>query len=91
MSRILSVAVERGVGLEINTSDLRQASYETSPAALLVEQYGQQSGQILTIGSGARQPDQVGAGVSDGLEVARRTGFREVCPFSGREPRRLQV
>ena len=83
---VLRALVSRGKGLEINTSGLRQAARETLPAARLLRRFRELGGEILTIGSDAHRPEDVGAGYEAALAAAKAAGFRYLALFEGRRP-----
>jgi histidinol-phosphatase (PHP family) len=88
---VLQTAIDRGVGLEINTSGLRQAPGEPYPALTVLRWYRQLGGEILTIGSDAHHADQLGAGVTEALDLAKAAGFKAVCTFEDRQPRWIDL
>ena len=75
---MLRSMVEAGVGLEINTSGLRQAPGETYPAPPIVALFKQLGGQHVTSGSDAHQADAFAFGLDDGYRVAAGAGFEEL-------------
>lgn len=88
---ILKLAVERGVGLEINTSGLRQAPYETYPGLEILKWYRELGGRILTVGSDAHSVEDLGRGIPEALCLARESGFEAITLFEKREPRQLRI
>lgn len=83
--------MERGVGLEINTSGLRQAPGETYPGLEILRWYKELGGQILTVGSDAHTVEDLGIGVANALDLAREAGFEAITLFEKREPRQLRI
>ncbi|MGD2206081.1 MAG: histidinol-phosphatase HisJ family protein [Anaerolineae bacterium] len=83
---VLRAAVERGVGLEINTSGLRQAPGEPYPGLTVLRWYRELGGEILTIGSDAHHTDDLGGGIAETLDLAREAGFRAVTTFEAQRP-----
>ncbi len=88
---VLRAAVDRGVGLEINTSGLRQAPGEPYPGLTVLRWYRALGGEILTVGSDAHHVDDLGAGIPRALELAREAGFRAIATFEGREIRWIDL
>jgi histidinol-phosphatase (PHP family) len=88
---ILKLAVERGVGLEINTSGLRQAPHETYPGLEVLRWYRELGGRILTVGSDAHSVEDLGKGIPEALCLAREAGFEALTLFEKRKPRRLKI
>ena len=83
---ILKRVVERNKGLEINTSGIRQVVKEAIPDEYIVSLFKRLGGKILTIGSDAHNIAQIGMHVAEGIEVAKNSGFTEICTFENRTP-----
>ncbi len=81
---ILRTAIGRGVGLEINTSGLRQSPGEPYPTLTVLRWYRELGGEILTIGSDAHRAGDLGAGVREALALAEEAGFRAIASFEQR-------
>ena len=60
---ILRQLAVKGLALEINTSGLRQKIGETLPGKKFLTRYRELGGELLTIGSDAHLPGDLGAGV----------------------------
>ena len=88
---VLHAAVEEGVGLEINTSGLRQAPGETYPDLEILRWYRELGGEIVTVGSDAHHTDDLGAGIPQALDLAREAGFRAIATFKAREVRWIDL
>lgn len=84
--RVLSLCVEKGIGLEINTSGLRQPYGRTMPDLWGVRLYRSLGGTLLSVGSDAHTMQDVGAGIDDGLRLAKQAGFSNVCIWRARHP-----
>ena len=91
LEELLTAIIEKGWGLEINTSGLRQAPGETFPGLPTLELYHDLGGRLLTIGSDAHRPDDVGEGVAAGLALARQAGFDHVTVFRDRRPEAVSL
>ena len=48
-------------------------------------------GEILTIGSDAHTPEDIGANVADGAELAKAAGFRYLAYFKERKPNFIKI
>jgi histidinol-phosphatase (PHP family) len=75
---ILRALVESGIGLEVNTSGLRQSPGETYPPAPIDALFRDLGGRHVTSGSDAHQADAFAFGLEDGYRVAAGAGFREL-------------
>jgi histidinol-phosphatase (PHP family) len=82
---VLQAAIEAGMGLEINTSGLRQLPGETYPGLDVLRWYRDLGGEIVTIGSDAHHVQDLGASVRHALDLARMAGFRAVACYQNRQ------
>ena len=80
----LRAIVERGKGIEINTSPLRKGLSEPCPSLEILRWYRELGGEILTFGSDAHTADDVGADFDVAIEMARAAGFTRVACFEKR-------
>jgi len=78
--------VERGKGIEINTSALYKGKgmSETCPSLEILRWYRELGGEILTFGSDAHTPDKVGAHFDVALDMAQSVGFTRLARFERR-------
>ncbi|MBN1137487.1 MAG: histidinol-phosphatase, partial [Anaerolineae bacterium] len=88
---VLRAAVEAGVGLEINTSGLRQAPGEAYPGLTVLRWYRELGGEILTVGSDAHRVEYLAAGADQALALARAAGFTAITTFEARAPRWIPI
>jgi histidinol-phosphatase (PHP family) len=84
---ILSNAIARGKGMELNTN--RGASL--SDYLWLIDLYRELGGEIITVGTDAHRPQDVGKGVPAAYEMLRNAGFRYITTFEGRKPRFIPI
>lgn len=82
---ILEKAIERGIGIEINTSSLRGSLQDTMPSKQILQLYRELGGEILTIGSDSHATETVGANIGDAYELANGCGFRRLFTFEQRQ------
>lgn len=79
--------VERGKGIEINTSPLRRGQPDPCPSLEVLRWYRELGGEILTFGSDAHRPGDIGAHFDVALEMARAAGFTRLARFEKRQVR----
>jgi histidinol-phosphatase (PHP family) len=84
---VLGAAAQRGMGLEINTSGLRQAPAETYPALVVLRWFRELGGEVLTVGSDAHHAGDLGSGIARAQEMAQEAGFRAIATFEERRVR----
>ncbi|ADU27529.1 histidinol-phosphatase HisJ family protein [Ethanoligenens harbinense] len=91
ITRVLRKAIEKGIGLELNTSGLRQAYGMTMPDIWGLSLYRSLGGTILTIGSDAHTLQDVGSHVDEGMRLAVQAGFPHICVFRARQPFEISI
>ncbi len=86
IERILSLMIERGTALEINTSGWRQAPGEPLPGEAILRRYRELGGTRITIGADSHRAADLGCDVERAQHLARRLGFTHVTRFVQRQP-----
>lgn len=84
IDEILKTLVDKGIGLELNTSGLARSG-DFLPPRRFLERYRELGGEIVTIGSDAHTAGRVGDHVPEGLEILKDI-FGYVCTFAERKP-----
>lgn len=84
---VLAKAIERGIGIEINTGTARRSVGVFSPPLDVLTWYRELGGEILTIGSDAHYADQMAFRFDEVPEMLAAAGFRAVTCFEGRKAR----
>lgn len=82
IDEIFRTLIRADRALEINTSGLRKGGV-TAPDFPLIRRYRERGGRLLTFGSDAHRPEDVGAGIEEAARLARQAGFTEVALFDG--------
>ncbi len=91
IDKIFTVLIRNDTALEINTSGLRQKIGETLPNGELLYQYYRLGGRLITIGSDAHKPEDIGKGIAEGIALAKSVGFTEVSAFKNRTPIMIKI
>jgi histidinol-phosphatase (PHP family) len=86
IDKIFLTLIKNDKGIEINTSGLRQKIGKTLPDYAYVKRFYDLGGRILTIGSDAHFAEDVGSGISQGIQIAKDAGFNQVTYFQQRKP-----
>lgn len=87
----LKAVIRNGRGIEINTSGYRQSYGRPFPDQECLELYRDLGGTILTLGSDAHRPEDVGGGIAQGAALAKACGFEKVCYFLRHEPHYIEL
>jgi len=83
---VLRIIANRGLALEINSSQLRRSVAQSSPDRPVIDWFFEEGGRWVTLGSDAHEPKHVGYGIETGLAAARAAGFGGVARYQQRSP-----
>lgn len=87
----LKKLIQKGKGIEINTSGLRQNSRETLPGLDVLKIYKDLGGKILTVGSDAHKTEDLGKGITEAYKLAEEAGFKYITVFTNRQPEFIKI
>lgn len=82
METILRTLIENGCGIEVNTN----RGTQPLPGARWLKLYRGLGGEIITLGSDAHRPEDVGKGIREGQTLLRECGFSRFCTFERQKP-----
>lgn len=82
--RVLRALAERRKGLEVNTSFARKAIGRPGPSPEVLRWFREEGGEIITLGSDAHAPHDVGADFDHGAALLRQVGFKRLALFRQR-------
>ena len=88
---IFKAAVQSGTGIEINTSGIRQGLGSTIPTYAQAKLYKDCGGEIITVGSDAHFPKDIGSDIKDAYAALRDIGFKYVAVFKSRKPEFIKI
>lgn len=88
---IFRALIAGGIALEVNTAGLRNGFGATQPDETLLRRYYALGGRMVTVGSDAHRPADVGAGLAEAAALLRRVGFEAVTVFFGGQPQALAI
>ena len=91
IDEILSLLIKNEKALEINTSGLRQLIGSTMPGEDVVRRFKQLGGKFVTVGSDAHYTEHIGAGINEGMEIAKRCGFDCVTIYKKHQPVEIPI
>lgn len=85
LDTVLRLAVQKGFGIEINSSGLRNNA-GLLPGADIVRRYRELGGEILTLGSDCHHIEHVDFGLQEAHEAALAAGFRHLAVYQDQKP-----
>lgn len=83
---ILALLVTYGKGLEINTAGLSYGLKHAHPVPEILTRFRELGGDIITIGSDAHTPEQIGYAFDYAADLLKDCGFKYFCTFQNRLP-----
>lgn len=81
LNQILLKIIKMGKGIEINTAGLRKGLKSTNPCFEIVKQYHKLGGSIITVGSDAHIPEDIGSDFNTAKELLLAAGFKHYNIF----------
>ena len=85
IDEILKVLVSKGKGLDINTSGYRYGLGRTNPQLDIVKRFKELGGEIVTVGSDAHKPEDVGAYFAEAYAMLKEAGFKYTASFRNKK------
>lgn len=85
IEEILTIAIERNIGIEINTSGLRNSVGEIYPKVEVLNLYKKLGGEIITVGSDSHSVADCFSGCEFGYNLLAKCGFKYFYTFNQRE------
>lgn len=86
LKTILNKLIYRGIGIEINTSGLRNSLNDIHPKIEILKLYKSLGGEIITIGSDAHNPSDVGYSCKESLTLLKDLNYKYIFTFKNRKP-----
>ena len=88
---ILKNLIERGKGIELNTSSFRYNMKETCPSKDLLSLYRSLGGEIISMGSDAHTPDKIADHFEYCAEYLKSLNFKYISIFEKRQPEFIKL
>lgn len=84
IDEIFKTLIQKGKGIEVNTSGYRDLKTCGFPSFKQVERYYQLGGRIITVGTDSHTSDRIGEHVEEVVREYQRIGFQDVSTFTKR-------
>ncbi len=91
VAEILRTVIEKGKGIEINTSCYRYKLPDLTPGREILKLYRELRGEIITIGSDAHTSEWIGCQAAETQRELRKLGFKHIYTFEGMKPIRHEL
>ena len=86
IEEVLRLIINKGKGIELNTSGKRYSLPHFHPEPSILELYRSLGGEIITLGSDSHSPHTLGAGFEEAKEVLKSCGFRYYAIYKNKKP-----
>lgn len=86
IDEIFNIIIDKGIGLEINTSGWRYGVGDFLPGKQLLERYKYLGGEIITFGSDAHRHEQLGYKFNEAYILAKEVGFTHYAYYRQGKP-----
>ena len=83
---ILKLVIEKGKGIEVNTSSFRYKLQDLTPSRDILKLYRNLGGEIITIGSDSHRAEQLGQNLLLVREELKNLGYKYFCTFDKMKP-----
>lgn len=87
----LRVLISRGQALEVNTAGLRKGLSFPHPKKEILLRYKELGGDLITLGSDAHSPSDVGADIKRCAELLKACGFKYFAVYRERKPNMIKL
>ena len=91
LTEVFRACVDNGVGIEVNTSSLRDKYGHFVPDRGALELYRDLGGEIITVGSDSHTSTNAGRGVAEAFQLLRELGFKYVALFKAHVPEFIKI
>ncbi len=91
IDEILKILIDKGKGIEVNTSGYRHISKCPLPSFAIVKRYRELGGEIITLGSDAHRAEYIGYKFKIAVEGIKEAGFKYLTTFQKRKPQFVKI
>ncbi len=91
IDEILRMLIERGKGIELNTAGFKYGLGHPNPTEDVIRRYRELGGEIITVGSDAHAPEQVGLKFTQATSILEECGFAYYTVFRDRKPEFIKL
>ena len=86
IEKILKKVIEKGKGIEVNTSSFAYGLDDLTPAEEILKMYYNLGGKVITVGSDSHRAKDVGRHITYIYEKLKEIGFKDICTFEKMKP-----
>lgn len=87
--QLLSIVIERGKALELNTSNASEGFF--MPNETILKLYKEMGGELITLGSDAHVAERIDHGLKEGKQLLKKCGFTKYYYYENRQPKIAEI
>ncbi len=91
IAELVNTMKRHNVGFEVNTSPLRKGQTQPMPEVEIISALKDRGVSIVTTGSDAHRPQDVGTGIARVIQLLRESGFPNISQFEKRTARNQSI
>lgn len=91
MEEILKIIIQKGKGIEVNTSGFRYGIHSTNPDIDIIKRYKSLGGEMITVGSDAHKKEDIGYKILETYDLLKDLGYRYITIFERMEPKFVKL
>lgn len=88
---VLKKIISMEKGIELNTSGMRYGMGYFHPHIDILKLYKELGGEIITIGSDAHTPQDIGSQYHEAKKLLKDLGFKYICTFKNRKKQMIKI
>ena len=86
ITKILEYIITHSIALEVNTSGVGTSYDCFMPDEWIIKEFGNMGGYLLTLGSDAHVPKNVGVGFEKAIKILKENGYKNYYYYKDRKP-----
>ncbi|MDD3204387.1 MAG: histidinol-phosphatase HisJ family protein [Lachnospiraceae bacterium] len=86
IDEILKLLIENEKGIELNTGGFRAGLDAPNPCVDIIRRYKELGGEIITVGSDAHRPEDIGCEFAKASDILKSLGFKYYTVYANRMP-----
>lgn len=91
IEEILKTVIDKGKGIEVNTSCFRYNLPDLTPSREILNLYKNLGGEIITMGSDSHCPSQIAMEFNKVQSILKDIGFNYICGFDKMKPSFIKI
>ncbi|HYE11930.1 MAG TPA: histidinol-phosphatase HisJ family protein [Patescibacteria group bacterium] len=91
IEEVLRIIVQKGKGIELNTSGRRYSLPHFHPEPSIIKLYNQLGGEIVTLGSDSHSPSTLGFGFDEAVATLQSCGLKYYTIYKGGKPEFIKL